>query len=111
MPLRGGEPTRLTSLQNGVSSFQWAPDGRRLVVVGRSGPSDTAPSSSDVRHYKHADYKFNDTGWHDDTRAHLWVVDAATGSANQITSGDDWDDRDPQEPQMADLLVRAVPGR
>ena len=96
MALRGGEPSRLTSLQNGVSSFQWSPDGRRLVVVARSGPSDTAPSPSDVRHYKHADYKFNDTGWHDDTRGHLWVVDAATGAANQITSGDDWDDRDPQ---------------
>ena len=96
LSLRGGDPTRLTSLQNGVSSFQWSPDGRRLVVVGRSGPGDTAPSPSDVRHYKHADYKFNDTGWHDDTRAHLWVVDAATGHATQITSGDDWDDRDPQ---------------
>ena len=96
MPLRGGEPARLTSLQNGVASFQWSPDGRRLVVAGRSGPSDTAPSPSDVRHYKHADYKFNDTGWHDDTRAHLWVVDVATGAANQITSGDEWDDRDPQ---------------
>jgi dipeptidyl aminopeptidase/acylaminoacyl peptidase len=96
LALRGGEPTKLTSLQNGVSSFQWSPDGRRLVVVSRSGPSDTTPSPSDVRHYKHADYKFNDTGWHDDTRAHLWVVDAATGSATQITSGDDWNDSDPQ---------------
>ena len=96
LPLGGGEPTRLTSLTNGVSSFQWSPDGTRLVVVSRSGPSDVAKSPSDVRHYAHADYKFNDTGWFDDKRAHLWVVDAATGRAVQITSGNDWNDSDPQ---------------
>src|SRR6185436_18581769 len=75
LPLGGGEPRRLTSLVNGVTSFQWAPDGNRLVVVSRSGPSDTAKSPSDVRHFKNANYKFNDSGWFDDKRAHLWVVD------------------------------------
>src|SRR5204862_5757305 len=48
------------------------------------------------RHYKHLNYKFNDTGWFDDTRAHLWAVDRASGKATQITSGDDWNDSDPQ---------------
>ncbi len=96
LPLAGGEPRRLTNLQNGVTSFQWSPDGTHLVVVSRSGQSDTARSPSDVRHYRHANYKFNDTGWFDDKRAHLWVVDAATGRADQITSGDDWNDSDPQ---------------
>jgi Tol biopolymer transport system component len=94
-PLSGGEPRRLTTLLNGVSSFEWSPDGSRLVVVGRSGPSDTAKSPSDVRHYTHLRYKFNDTGWFDDKRTHMWVVDAATGRATQITSGNDWDDSDP----------------
>jgi len=96
LPLGGGEPRRLTSLLNGVTSFQWAPDGSRLVVVSRSGPSDTAKSPSDVRHYKNANYKFNDSGWFDDKRAHLWVVDVASGGATQLTSGEDWNDSDPQ---------------
>ena len=61
LPLWGGEARRLTNLQNGVSSFAWSPDGSRLVCVGRSGPSDTAKSPSDVRHYKHLNYKFNDS--------------------------------------------------
>jgi dipeptidyl aminopeptidase/acylaminoacyl peptidase len=91
-----GEPRRLTSLLNGAASFQWAPDGTRLVVVSRSGPSDTAKSPSDVRHYTHATYKFNDTGWFDDKRTHLWVVDVASGRASQITSGEEWNDTDPQ---------------
>ena len=96
LPLSGGEPHRLTSLDNGVTTFQWSPDGTKLAVVSRSGPSDTAKSPSDVRHYRHANYKFNDTGWFDDKRAHIWVVDAASGQATQLTSGDEWNDADPQ---------------
>jgi dipeptidyl aminopeptidase/acylaminoacyl peptidase len=96
LPLSGGEPRRLTNLLNGVSGFQWSPDGTKLVLVGRSGPSDDAKSPSDVRHYTHANYKFNDTGWFDDKRTHLWVADAASGKTTQITSGDDWNDSDPQ---------------
>ena len=96
MPLTGGEPRRITNLLNGVTSFQWSPDGTRLAVVGRSGPGDEVRSPSDVRHYKHSNYKFNDTGWFDDKRAHLWIVDVATGRATQLTSGDDWNDADPQ---------------
>ena len=93
LPLAGGEPRRVTNLLNGVSGFQWSPDGSRLVVVGRSGPSDTAKSPSDVRHYTHANYKFNDSGWFDDKRTHLWVIDVASAAAStQLTSGDDWND-------------------
>ena len=65
-------------------------------MVGRSGPSDTAKSPSDVRHYAHANYKFNDSGWFDDKRTHLWVAEVASGRAAQLTSGDDWNDSDPQ---------------
>ncbi len=96
LPLGGGAPRRLTTLQNGVSSFAWSPDGTRLVCVGRSGPGDTVKSPSDVRHYKHPNYKFNDTGWFDDKRTHLWIVEAASGRAKPLTSGDDWNDTDPQ---------------
>ncbi|HEX7138786.1 MAG TPA: hypothetical protein VF219_13095, partial [Vicinamibacterales bacterium] len=96
MPLAGGEARRLTSLQNGVTNFQWSPDGSRFTVVSRSGPSDEGKSPSDVRHYMHSNYKFNDTGWFDDKRSHVWIVDAVSGRATQITSGDDWNDTDPQ---------------
>jgi dipeptidyl aminopeptidase/acylaminoacyl peptidase len=96
LSLAGGEPRRVTNLLNGVSGFQWSPDGSRLVVVGRSGPSDTAKSPSDVRHYAHANYKFNDSGWFDDKRTHLWVTDVTSGRSTALTSGDDWNDADPQ---------------
>lgn len=98
LSMNGGEARRLTNLKNGVSSFRWSPDGTRLVVVSRVGPSDARESKdrSDVRHYKNMSYKFNDTGWFDDRRAHFWIVDVASGSVKQITEGNDWNDSDPQ---------------
>jgi dipeptidyl aminopeptidase/acylaminoacyl peptidase len=95
----GGEAQVVSRLKNGVNAFQWSPDGKRFVAVSRLGPSDeVAPSArkSDVRHYKHISYKFNDTGWFDDKRSHLWVIEAVGGKDKQITSGDDWNDTDPQ---------------
>jgi dipeptidyl aminopeptidase/acylaminoacyl peptidase len=96
LSLDGGEARRVTNLKNGVGTFDWSPDGTRLVLTSRTGPSDLKPPSSDVRHYKQTSYKFNDTGWFDDKRSHVWVVDAQTGAARQITSGEDWNDSDPR---------------
>jgi len=103
LSMNGGEARRITNLKNGVNVFRWSPDGTRLVVVSRVGPSDSRGDSrtesrdrSDVRHYKNTSYKFNDTGWFDDRRTHLWVVDVASGNAKQITEGNDWNDSDPQ---------------
>ena len=103
LSLEGGEARRVTNLKNGVSLFQWSPDGLRLVVVSRIGPSDSRPPGkedskdrSDVRHYKNTSYKFNDSGWFDDRRTHLWIVESKSGNAKQITEGDEWNDSDPQ---------------
>ncbi|MBV9216966.1 MAG: S9 family peptidase [Acidobacteria bacterium] len=100
LPMNGGEARKVTNLKNGVSLFRWSPDGSKMVVVSRLGPSDAKTSDpkdrSDVRHYKNMDYKFNDSGWFDDRRTHLWIVDAPSGNAKQITEGDDWNDSDPQ---------------
>jgi dipeptidyl aminopeptidase/acylaminoacyl peptidase len=95
----GGEAIALTKLKNGVQSYQWSPEGSRIVVVSTSGPMDgvaAADRKSDVRHYTHIQYKFNDTGWFDDKRRHLWVVSVPGGETKQITEGQDWNDTDPQ---------------
>ena len=95
----GGEAIALTKLKNGVQNYQWSPEGSRIVVVSTSGPMDgvaTADRKSDVRHYTHIQYKFNDSGWFDDKRRHLWVVSVPGGEAKQITDGQDWNDTDPQ---------------
>ena len=95
----GGEGLPLTRLKNAVQSYQWSPDGTRIVLVSASGPLDAiapADRKSDVRHYTHIQYKFNDTGWFDDKRRHLWVVNVLGGDVKQITDGQDWNDLDPQ---------------
>lgn len=95
----GGEAMPLTRLKNGVQSYQWSPEGARIVAVSTSGPSDNiapADRKSDVRHYTHIRYKFNDSGWFDDERRHLWVVSVPGGEAKQITEGQDWNDSDPE---------------
>jgi dipeptidyl aminopeptidase/acylaminoacyl peptidase len=99
LPFEGGEAMAVSKLKNGVTAFQWSPDGRKLAAVSASGPSDAvapADRKSDVRHYSHISYKFNDSGWFDDKRTHIWVIEAATGAAKQITSGEAWNDSDPQ---------------
>jgi dipeptidyl aminopeptidase/acylaminoacyl peptidase len=99
LSMNGGEARKATNFKNGVSLFRWSPEGDRFAVVSRTGPSDKRPESkdrSDVRHYKNSSYKFNDSGWFDDKRTHIWVVDATSGDAKQITEGDNWNDSDPQ---------------
>ncbi|MGD1090925.1 MAG: S9 family peptidase [Bryobacteraceae bacterium] len=93
LPRNGGEARRLSNLEGGASAIEWAPDSSRIVCLTRTGPP--ASKTSDVRHYTHANYKFNDTGYFDERRSHLAVVDVKTGSARQITDGDNWNDLDP----------------
>ena len=97
--LNGGEPQRVSNFKNGAGNFQWSPDGKRLACLVRTGPSDAVDEKnrpSDVRHYKNIQYKFNDTGWYDDKRAHIWVIDLAKNDAKPITGGQDWNDADIQ---------------
>ncbi len=89
----GGEARRVSNLENGASSFEWSPDGTRFVCLTRTGPP--ASKTSDVRHYTHIYYKFNDTGYFDEKRSHIAIVEVRTGAARQITDGDNWNDLDP----------------
>jgi dipeptidyl aminopeptidase/acylaminoacyl peptidase len=89
----GGEARKVSSLENGVSNFEWAPDSTRFVALTRTGPA--ASKNSDVRHFTHINYKFNDTGFFDDRRSHVVVIEVKSGAAKQITDGENWNDTDP----------------
>ena len=92
-------PRRVSSLKDGVSNCTWSPDGVLAACLSRTGPSDRWPEGkerSDVRHYSRIAYKFNDSGWYDDRRSHIWIIDTRSGPARQLTEGDEWNDTDPQ---------------
>ena len=66
LPFDGGEARRVTSLPNGVTSFVWSPDGKRLACLGKTEPApdrDIPFERSDSRRYKVIDYKLDGAGW------------------------------------------------
>ncbi len=103
LPLDGGEARRLTDLPRGVGGFEWSPDGRRLVVStasqaatreedGRRRGKDRKrepgmPPESDYRYIDRLNYMYNGPGFIYDQVAHLWLVDAESGSARRLTDG------------------------
>ena len=99
LSMTGGDPRKLTDLKNGVTAFQWAPDGDKIACVGKIGRSDSASASkerSDVKDYVNPAYKVDGAGFWDDRRTHIWVIDSKTGASKQITSGDEQNDMDAQ---------------
>ncbi len=99
LSLAGGEARRMTELKNGVTDFQWSPDGARIVCVSRIGISDSTPPGkelSDLKEYVHSAYKLDGQGFLDDRRAHLFVVDASTGNAKQITNAAEQNESEPR---------------
>lgn len=94
----GGEARRLTSLKGGVSGYAWSPDGARLAVLASEVRADTTepktprPLVVDRYHFKQ-----DVSGYRDSLDLHiqLWLVDVATGKADQLTSGP-WDVREPE---------------
>ena len=95
----GGEAARLTDLPNGVREFVWSPDSTRLAVVADVLPNrgrdlDSSDDQPQVRSVRRIRYRHDAIGWRGDAHFHLFIVDALTGGATQVTDGD-WDDMAP----------------
>ncbi|MEX1157484.1 MAG: S9 family peptidase [Thermomicrobiales bacterium] len=82
----GGEPTRLTSLAEGVEEFCWSPDGRSIAAVSKTRIGDHNPDS-DIRVIRTPRYRFDGEGYLDDKYRQIFVIDATSGAARQITDG------------------------
>jgi dipeptidyl aminopeptidase/acylaminoacyl peptidase len=110
----GGEAQRLTDTAQDVNDFVWSPDGARLVVILRD-PSEEELAAAKTKDKDFDDkdepkdkkaktrkpwvidrlqFKTDEVGYLDRRRAHLYILDVATRSLTQITSGD-YDDADP----------------
>jgi dipeptidyl aminopeptidase/acylaminoacyl peptidase len=101
---QGGESSPLTDLEAGISSFQWSPDGKHMLLVVRTEEkaheSETADKQKegepDIKVIRRSKYKANGVpSYLDEKRSHLWVFDSASKKAIQITKGQEWNDSSP----------------
>ena len=95
IPLDGGEPQRITDLAGGVEEFALSPNGDRIAAVSSVDPD--APDDADsglprVRIVRRIRYRHDYTGFTGDAFRQMFIVDAETGDARQITDGegDNW---------------------
>ena len=100
MPSDGGEAWQLTHLASGVREFAWAPDSSQLALVSDVCPDEppasngAGPDEPKVREVRRIRYRHDAIGWRGDCHFHLFMADAKSGEAAQLTDGD-WDDTAP----------------
>ena len=114
----GGEAQKITDTVQDVEDFAWAPDAKRMVLVlrdpkpeeieearertkdeasGEAGEKSQGSKKSKtpppivVDRYQ---FKFDEVGYLDRRRTHLYVFDVTTKNMTQVTSGD-FDDAEP----------------
>ena len=90
-----GEAHQLTKLPLGVSSFKWSPDGKKIAAFAavdlEGTPEDDAEKAKRAAApivVDSAMYKSDGAGLLRTMRSHLFVIDASTGEATQLTDGD-----------------------
>jgi len=92
----GGEARPLTKLQGSFAGFEWAPDGRSLVCQFRLQDEEVREREADEqkkklgivsRHITSLEYKLDGAGYLPQEKWQVWTIDAASGEAKQLTSG------------------------
>ena len=95
IPLEGGEPQRVSDLAGGVEEFALSPTGDRIAVVSSvdpDAPEDTDSGLPRVRIVRRIRYRHDYRGFTGDAFRQIFLVDAESGDARQITDGegDNW---------------------
>ncbi|MEP6896254.1 MAG: S9 family peptidase [Chloroflexota bacterium] len=102
--INGGEARKLTSIDGDIRELQWSPDGRKLLCAIRKTDQADLDREQDeqkkklgvvARHYDRVFYKLDGEGYLPHERTHLWLIDARTGKAKQLTAHAVWDEFNP----------------
>src|SRR5918994_2038070 len=104
-PQRSPDGKWVSDVKGGVSDYEWAPDGKRLVfVVSEPDPRDPkdddkaegdkkkTPPPIVIDRYQ---FKRDVDGYLRNARTHLYLFDVATKKAEAITSGTRFDESSP----------------
>jgi dipeptidyl aminopeptidase/acylaminoacyl peptidase len=104
IPMHGGEARQLTSIKGSINSLNWSPDGTKLLCcVQKCDPEEIERQEDEQkkklgvvhRYYERVFYKLDGHGYLPKERQHLWIVDAVTGEATQLTDHAVFDESDP----------------
>jgi dipeptidyl aminopeptidase/acylaminoacyl peptidase len=86
----------------------WSPDGRRIAFVSSVPGPETADASGDpvviTRYLYKPDASEGMTHFNDNRRLHLFVVDVASGSVEQLTTGNHYEHSVDWSPRGDELL-------
>lgn len=97
IPLHGGEARPLTELTGSIATFAWSPDGAQLVCQFRAKDAADLEREKDEQKKKlgvvartitRVDFRMDGSGYTPQEKWHIWTIDATTGAATQLTSGD-----------------------
>lgn len=113
IPSNGGEARQITFLDESISSFMWMPDAKQMLLTLNVSPKipdkSTDEDSDSKTHAEPASsraepdivvvtkprYIRNGSGYLDDKRQHLFLFDIESQALTQLTSGADWNVRNP----------------
>ncbi len=90
----GGDARQVTAHDEGVSAFDWGPDGERMVVEARD-PTDEEREYLDQREdngpveVERLQHKFDGTGYLDEVTTYLFVVDVDTREMERLDDAND----------------------
>jgi dipeptidyl aminopeptidase/acylaminoacyl peptidase len=90
MPASGGEAKAVTLFSQGVVDYALSPDGKSLAVIVRDAAADTSkPKPIHPKPLVTTRFQFKEdiTGYLDDRRLHLYLVNVADGKTVQLTAG------------------------
>jgi dipeptidyl aminopeptidase/acylaminoacyl peptidase len=89
---RGGEPRQLSHVTGEISSYQWSPDGARVVLVMSGGEDGKKPKPLVINAFH---FKQDKEGYLTaESRSHLFLLDVKSGACETLTA----------DPKRADLL-------
>jgi Tol biopolymer transport system component len=104
IPFTGGEASRLTDIEGEITDLSWSPDGKQIICTVRKKGPEVLDREKDgqkkklgvtSRHYERMFYKLDGYWYLPHELNHIWMVDARTGRAKQLTDDNVYEESHP----------------